>query len=264
MEFGLKGRVALVAAASKGLGYACALGLAREGANVAICARTQADIEAAAARIRTETGAECLPLVADVTRAEDLRRVVEETVAAYGALHILVPNSGGPPAGTFETLDEAKWQSALDSTLFGTTRLIQAALPHLKAVEGGAGRIVVITSTSARQPIPGLLLSNTIRAGITGLCKTLSQEFAPYHITVNTVAPGSYDTDRLKHLHERNAQAAGISFAEARKQAEQKIPLGRLGRPEELANVVVFLASDAASYVTGQTWLIDGGQTLGL
>ncbi len=262
MEFGLKGRVALVAAASKGLGYACALGLAREGAKVAICARTQADIEAAAERIWQETGAEILPLVADVTQAADLNRIVEETVAKFGGLHILIPNSGGPPAGTFETLDEAKWQSALDSTLFGTTRLIHAALPHLKA--SGFGRIVVITSTSVRQPIPGLLLSNTIRAGITGLCKTLSQEFAPYQITVNTVAPGSYDTDRLKHLHERNAQVAGISFAEARKQAEQKIPLGRLGHPEELANVVVFLASEAASYVTGQTWLADGGQTLGL
>ena len=262
MDFGLKGRVAFVAAASKGLGYACALGLAREGAKVAICARTQADIESAAMRIRAETGAEVLPLVADVTLAGDLDRVVEQTVSQFGALHILVPNSGGPPAGTFETLDEAKWQSALDSTLFGTTRLIQAALPHMKAA--GWGRIVVITSTSARQPIPGLLLSNTIRAGIHGLCKTLSQEFAPYGITVNTVAPGSYDTDRLKHLHERNAQVAGISFAEARKAAEQKIPLGRLGRPEELGNVVVFLASNAASYVTGQSWTVDGGQTLGL
>ena len=261
MDLGLKDRVALVAAASKGLGYACALGLAREGAKVAICARTQADIESAATAIRAETGAEVLPLVADVTQAADLARVVEETVARFGTLHIIVPNSGGPPAGTFETLDEANWQTALDSTLFGTTRLIQAALPHMKAA--GWGRIVVITSTSARQPIPGLLLSNTIRAGITGLCKTLSQEFASYGITVNTVAPGSYDTDRLTHLHERNAQAAGISFAEARRQAEQKIPLGRLGQPEELANVVVFLASNAAGYVTGQTWLVDGGQTLG-
>jgi len=261
MELGIEGRVALVAAASKGLGYACALGMAREGAKVAICARTQVDIETAAKAIGAETGAEVLPLVADVTQAADLVRAVEETVARFGALHILVPNSGGPPAGTFETLDETQWQSALDSTLFGTTRLIHSALPHMKAA--GWGRIVVITSTTARQPIPGLLLSNTLRAGITGLCKTLSQEFASYGITVNTVAPGSYDTDRLTHLHERNAQAAGISFAEARKQAEQKIPLGRLGHPEELANVVVFLASNAASYVTGQTWLVDGGQTLG-
>ena len=262
MDFGLTGKTALVAAASKGLGYACALGLAREGASVAICARTENDIKQAAERIAAETGANVLPLIADVTKADDLRRVVAETVEKFGSLHIAIPNSGGPPAGTFETLDEEKWRSAIDSTLFGTTRLIEAALPHLKAA--GWGRIVVITSTSVRQPIAGLLLSNTLRAGIVGLCKTLSQEFAPLGITVNNVAPGSYDTDRLKHLHQRSADAAGISFDEARKLAEQKIPLGRLGRPEELANAVVFLASEAASYVTGQTWTVDGGQTLGL
>ena len=262
MDLGLNAKVAIVCAASKGLGYACALGLAREGAKVAICSRSQADIMAAAESIRNETGAEVLALAADVTNPDDLARVVSETVSRFGSLHILIPNSGGPPAGTFETLDEEKWQQALDSTLFSTTRLIQHALPHLKAA--GWGRIVVITSTSARQPIAGLLLSNTVRAGIVGLCKTLSQEFAQYGITVNNVAPGSYDTDRLKHLFERRAQTAGTSIEEARSQAEKNIPLGRLGRPEELANAVVFLASEAASYVTGQTWVVDGGQTLGL
>ncbi|HZP83314.1 MAG TPA: SDR family oxidoreductase [Chthonomonadaceae bacterium] len=262
MEFGLQGKVALVAAASKGLGYASALGLAREGAKVAICSRTPEAIRQAADTIAKETGAEVLPIAADVMEAADIARMVEETVAKFGALHIVVPNSGGPPAGTFETLDEGKWQQALDSTLLSTARLIRAALPHLKTARWG--RIVVITSTSVRQPIPGLLLSNTLRAGVVGLCKTLSQEFAPYGITVNNVAPGSFDTDRLKSLHERTAQAAGISFAEIRRQAEQKIPLGRLGKPEELANAVVFLASEAASYVTGQTFLVDGGQTLGL
>lgn len=262
MNLGLNGKVALVAAASKGLGYATALGLAREGAKVALCARTEADIRRAGEQIAAETGADVLPLAADVTNPEELTRLVEVTVETFGGLHILVPNSGGPPAGTFETLDESKWQAALDSTLLSTARLIRAALPHLKTA--GWGRIIVITSTSVKQPIPGLLLSNSLRAGIVGLCKTLSQEFAPYGITVNNVAPGSFDTDRLKHLHERNAQAAGISFDEARRQAEQKIPLGRLGHPEELANAVVFLASEAASYITGQTLLVDGGQTLGL
>jgi 3-oxoacyl-[acyl-carrier protein] reductase len=262
MDFGLKGRVALVAAASKGLGYATALGLAREGARVAICSRTEADIVAAAERIARETGADVAPLVADVTRAEDAERMVNETVARFGSLHILVPNSGGPPAGTFESLTPEQWQAGLDSTLYAAVRMIRAGLPHMK--EAQWGRIVVITSTSVRQPISGLLLSNTFRAGILGLLKTLSQEFAPYGITVNNVAPGSYDTDRLKHLHQRNADQQGISFAEARKQAEQKVPLGRLGRPEELANAVVFLASQAGSYITGQTLLVDGGQTLGI
>ena len=262
MNFGLHDKVAIVCAASKGLGYASALGLAREGAKVTICSRSQEEITAAAERIKAETGADVLALAADVTNADDLARVVEETVARLGGLHILVPNSGGPPPGTFETLDETKWQSALDSTLFSTTRLIQYALPHMK--QAGWGRIVVITSTSAKQPIAGLLLSNTVRAGIMGLCKTLSQEFAPYSITVNNVAPGSFATARIDHLLDVRSKAAGISVDEARSQMEARIPLGRLGRPEELANAVVFLASEAASYVTGQTWVVDGGQTLGL
>lgn len=262
MDFGLKNKTALVAAASKGLGYATALGLAREGAKVAISARTESNIRQAAESIAGETGSEILPIVADVTVAADVKRMVAETAAKFGGVDILVPNSGGPPPGTFETLDADKWQQGLDSTLYVTTRLIEAALPYLKAAN--EGRIIVITSTSVKQPIPNLLLSNAFRAGIVGLLKTLSQEFAQYGITVNNVAPGSYDTDRLKHLYERNAQAAGISVAEAKKQMEQKIPLGRLGRPEELANAIVFLASDAASFITGQTLVVDGGQTLGL
>lgn len=262
MKLELKDKIALVTAASKGLGYATALGLSREGAKVAICARTATDIEDAAKRIRDETGGEVLALTADVTLSGDLLRIVTSTVQNFGGLQILVSNSGGPPPGTFETLDDAKWQVALDSTLLSTARLVQAALPHLKSA--GWGRILVITSTSAKQPIPNLLLSNTLRAGIVGLCKTLSQEFAQYKITVNNVAPGSFDTDRLKHLYQRNAEAAGITLEEAKRQMEMKIPLGRLGNPEELANAMVFLASEAASYITGQTIVVDGGQTLGL
>ena len=261
MKLELKDKVALVAAASKGLGCATALGLAREGAKVAICSRTEADIVAAAAKIRAATGSEVHPIVADVCKAGDITRVVAETVATFGRLDILVPNSGGPPAGTFETLDAAKWQTALDSTLLLTIRMIQEALPQLKA--SSAGRIVVITSTSARQPIPGLLTSNTLRAGILGLLKTLSVELAPYGITVNNVAPGSFATDRIEHLLQIRAKDGGITIDEARKMMESRIPLGRIGRPEELANMVVFLSSEAASYVTGQTMVVDGGQTLG-
>ncbi len=262
MDLGLKGKVALVCAASKGLGYASALCLAREGAKVALCSRTQEAIDAAAERIREETGAEVLPLVADVTKAEDLERIVQETVAHFGTVHILVPNSGGPPAGTFETLDDSKWELALDSTLRSTVHLVRAVLPSMKAQNWG--RIIVITSTSARQPIAGLLLSNTIRAGIIGLLKTLSQEFAGYGITVNNVAPGSFATDRITHLLNVRAKDAGITVEEAKSQMESRIPLKRLGHPEELGSMVAFLASENASYITGQTLLVDGGQTIGL
>jgi len=262
MELGLKERVAFVAAASKGLGYASALGLAKEGARVAICSRTESEIRAAAERIAAETGAETLALVADVTRPDEAERAIAQTAERFGGLHIVVPNSGGPPAGTFESLTPEQWKAGLDSTLYAAVRMIRASLPYMKQAHWG--RVIVITSTSARQPIPGLLLSNTFRAGILGLLKTLSQEFAQYGITCNNVAPGSYDTDRLTHLHQRIADMQGVSFGEARKQAEAKIPAGRLGRPEELANTVVFLASEAASYITGQTLLVDGGQTLGI
>lgn len=262
MEFGLKDRVSLVAAASKGLGFACALGLAREGAKVTLFARTEKSIQEAAHRIHEETGAEVLPLVADVTKPEDIAAAVSQTVARFGALHILVPNSGGPPPGTFASLGEAEWRAAIESTLLSTVRLIREALPHMQQARWG--RIVVITSTSVRQPIPGLLLSNTLRTGVVGLCKTLAQELAPYGITVNNVGPGSFDTDRIKLLLERRAQERGISVEEARRQMEAAIPMGRLGRPEELANMVVFLASESAAYVTGQTILVDGGQTVAL
>ncbi|MDE2127001.1 MAG: SDR family oxidoreductase [Armatimonadetes bacterium] len=262
MDLGLKGRAAFVAAASKGLGFAVARGLAAEGARVAICARTTDEVNAAAAQIARETGAETLALTADVTREEEITRAVELAADRFGGLQIMVPNSGGPPAGAFETLESAAWASAIESTLLSTVRLIRSALPHMQAA--GWGRIVVITSTSVRQPIPGLLLSNTIRPGIAGLCKTLSQELAEYGITVNNVAPGSFDTDRIKHLLERRSAAAGSTMDEARREMERRIPLGRLGRPEELANAVVFLASEAAAYVTGQTWFVDGGQTVGL
>lgn len=262
MDLGLKGKVALVCAASKGLGYASALCLAREGAKVAICSRTKEAIEAAAERIREETGAEVLPLVADVNSPADLDSAVQATIARFGTVHVLVPNSGGPPAGTFETLDDSKWELALDSTLRSTVHLIRAVLPGMKAQ--GWGRIIVITSTSAKQPIAGLLLSNTIRAGIIGLLKTLSQEFAGYGITVNNVAPGSFGTDRIAHLLNIRAKDAGISVEEAKSQMEARIPLKRLGDPEELGSMVAYLASEKAGYITGQTLLVDGGQTIGL
>jgi 3-oxoacyl-[acyl-carrier protein] reductase len=270
MRLGLEGKIAFVAAASAGLGYAAAAALVREGAKVAICSRSRERIEGAAAAIVADyeedggaaEGGEVLPLVADVSQEGDLYRAVDETLGRFGALHIVVPNGGGPPPGDFEALAGEDWRSGLESTLYGTTRLIQAALPHLKSA--GWGRIIAITSSAVRQPIAGLLLSNTFRAGVVGFLKTLSLELAGFGITVNNVAPGSFDTERMLLLYERTARKSGISVAEARRQAEARIPLGRLGRPEELASVITFLASEEASYITGQTILVDGGQTPGL
>eukprot|EP00850_Spirogloea_muscicola_P018576 SM000172S03049 [mRNA] locus=s172:15387:16932:+ [translate_table: standard] len=264
LELGLAGRVALVAAASRGLGFATALGLARAGAKVAILSRTEAGVQAAAAEIRRQAGvaaaADVLPLVADVTRRADVDAAVAAAVTHFGHLHIVVPNSGGPVPGAFEGLEEQDWLDAVDSTLFATTRLVYAALPHLKAK--GWGRVVVITSTSTKQPIEGLLLSNTMRAGLVGLLKTLSRELAQYGIAVNNVAPGKYETERLMSLVRRRAREKGVTEEVEMERVVAKIPLQRLGRPQELANAVVFLSSEAASYIMGHTLVVDGGATL--
>ncbi|CAI7795926.1 unnamed protein product, partial [Closterium sp. NIES-54] len=262
LTLGLQGRVALVAAASAGLGYHCALAFARAGARVAIFSRSPERIEAAAKKIRGEMeGAQVLPLVADVLKTDELQAVVDATVKAYGGLHVLVANSGGPPPGTFDSVTEAQWQEAFQGTLMSTMRLIQHAVPHMKTASWG--RVVVITSTSVKQPIPGLLLSNAMRPAVVGMLKTLSLDLASHGITVNNVAPGSFDTARIANLATKRAEAWGVTAEEARKRMEQQIPMGRLGRPEELANAVLFLASEAGSYVTGQTLVVDGGVTAG-
>lgn len=262
MDLGLKGRVAFVAAASKGLGRATALSLAREGAAVAICARGEDALRATADEIVRTTGARVLPVVADVAHREEIERAIAQTVERLGALHIVVANGGGPSPGTFEELDEGDWARAIDSTLMSTVRLFRVALPHLKSA--GWGRLLVITSTSAREPIAGLLLSNTLRPAIVGLCKTLAKELGKYRITVNNVGPGTFDTDRITALHQRTAKATGRAIEEVRREAEAQIPLGRVGEPEELARCIAFLCSEAASYVSGQTLLVDGGKSAAL
>ncbi|MBI2395787.1 MAG: SDR family oxidoreductase [Deltaproteobacteria bacterium] len=259
MDLGLKGRVAFVAGGSKGLGRATAHALAREGASVAICARGEVELHRAAEEIARDTGARVIPLVGDVGKPEDIERLIAKTVEHLGALHVVVSNSGGPPPGTFEELSEDAWREAIDVTLMSTVRLVRAALPHLR--HAAFGRVVVITSTSTREAIPGLLLSNVVRPALVGLCKTLARELAQYGITVNNVGPGMYDTERLAKLHGRQAQATSMELAEVRRRAEATIPVGRLGAPEELARVIAFLASEGASYVTGQTILADGGKT---
>jgi 3-oxoacyl-[acyl-carrier protein] reductase len=258
MDLGLNGRVALVAAASRGLGKAVATVLAEEGARVAIFSRHQEAIDAAAADVRRATGAEVLPLAADVNRSEDLERVVRATVDRFGRLDILVNNAGGPPPGTFATLSDEQWQQAVNLTLMSVIRLTRLALPHLRTQ--GGGRIINLTSSSTREPIANLMLSNAIRSAVAGWAKTLATELAPENILVNCVAPGRIATERLQELDGANAQRQGRPVEEVRRANEAAIPLGRYGRPEEFAAAVAFLAGDRASYITGTTLYVDGGK----
>ncbi len=256
MEFGLKGKRAIVMAASRGLGYASALGLAREGCKLIVCSRDQSRIEAAAAAITKETGAEVKALVADVSSASEAKRLVDAAVSAYGGLEIVVHNAGGPPAGETLQMTEEQWQKAFEQNLLSFTRIVGAAAPEMK--KAGYGRIITIASSSIKQPIPNLALSNALRAGVWGIAKTLSRELAPQGILVNVIAPGRIDTERIAELDQANAQKSGKSIDDVRKASVGSIPLGRLGRPEELANLVVFLASAAGSYITGQAITVDG------
>ena len=256
MELGLKGKRAIVMAASRGLGYASALGLAREGCKLIICSRDQARIEAAAAAIKKETNAEVKALVADVSSASEAKRLVDAAVAAYGGLEIVVHNAGGPPAGETLQMTDEQWQKAFEQNLLSFTRIVGAAAPEMK--KAGYGRVITIASSSIKQPIPNLALSNALRAGVWGIAKTLSRELAPQGILVNVIAPGRIDTERIAELDQANATKSGKSIEDVRKASVSSIPLGRLGRPEELANLVVFLASQAGSYITGQAITVDG------
>jgi 3-oxoacyl-[acyl-carrier protein] reductase len=262
MEMGLRGAVALVTAASQGLGKAIATELAREGAGVVICARRADVLEDAANEIRGLSGSKVVAVAADVSTAEGVEAAVRAAVESFGRLDILVNNAGGPPPGDFTKHDDAAWQRAFEQNLLSAVRLVRAAIPHLK--ESGRGRIINMTSTSVKEPIEGLILSNSIRAAVTGMAKTLASELAAYNITVNNIAPGRFATDRVYQLDQARAEAIGSTAAEVRKEWEGKIPLGRYGRPEELAYLAVFLASEKASYITGTTIQVDGGMVKGV
>ena len=257
MDLGLKGKAALVCGASSGLGKAVAMGLAREGARVAVCARTEEKLTRAAEQIRRETGAEVVAATADVSVPAEVKKLLQKTVSQFGKLDILVANAGGPPFGYFLDLPEESWQQALNLNLLSTLHLCREAVPHMKA--GGGGRIINITSFAAKQPQDGLILSNMARAGVLGLAKSLANELAPHNILVNTVCPGAIETERHFALAERRAAKEGVPVEEILETRAKEIPLGRAGKPEEFADLVVFLASERASYITGTAIQIDGG-----
>lgn len=256
MDLGLKGKRAIVLAASRGLGFASAMGLAREGCHLVVCSRDEARINDAADTIRRETGAHVRAIAADVSSAHEAQRLVELAVVEYGGLEIVVHNAGGPPAGETLALSEAQWQKAFEQNLLSFTRIVHAAVPEMKKAR--YGRLLTIASSSIKQPIPNLALSNALRAGVWGLAKTLSRELASQGILVNVIAPGRIQTERIDELDQANAEKSGKPIDDVRRASVASIPLGRLGQPEEFANVIVFLASARASYVSGQAITVDG------
>jgi len=257
VELGLAGKCALVTAASKGLGRACAEALAAEGARVFIASRTEETCRSAAEAI----GAAGYQ-VADLSRPEVPGRLVEAAVQTLGGLDILVSNAGGPPPGTFDSTPLEAWDTGYELTLMSTVRLCKLALPHLE--RSGRGRIVVITSTSVREPIPNILLSNAFRSAVVATLKTLAGEVAGKGITVNNIAPGRFLTDRVVQIDTAAAEKEGISREEVTARSARSIPSGRIGDPSELGQLCAYLCSEQAGYITGQTIAIDGGATKGV
>jgi 3-oxoacyl-[acyl-carrier protein] reductase len=261
MDLQLKDKRVLVTGASRGLGYAVALALGREGCRVAVNSRDEGKIQAAAARIGQESGSQVVGLAGDLLDPAVPARLVEEAVAALGGLDILVTNAGGPPAGAFDSFDEAAWQKAIDLSLLSHVRLIRAAMPHLK--QSTAASVLTVTSYSVKQPIANLVLSNSIRAATVGLTKSLALELGPSGIRFNSILPGWTETERVTELMSFRAKQNGTSVEEEIAKQSKDSPLGRMGKPEEFANAAVFLVSPAAGYITGVMLTVDGGMYKG-
>jgi 3-oxoacyl-[acyl-carrier protein] reductase len=257
MELGLRGRVALVGGSSRGLGYAAARELAAEGCRVVLCARDAGAVESACTRIAQETGADAVAAAADLSLADDVERVVALATERFHGIDVLVTNTGGPPPGPFESHTAATWQATIRQNLESVLNLTRLVVPGMK--QRGWGRIIHITSIAVKQPVDGLILSNSIRAAVTGFGRTLANELAPLGITVNHVMPGYTRTERLVQLAEHNARQHGIEVAQAYAEWEREIPMRRLGEPGEFAALVAFLASERASYITGTSIAVDGG-----
>ncbi|HEY4438950.1 MAG TPA: SDR family oxidoreductase [Candidatus Elarobacter sp.] len=257
MNLGLEGRVALVLAASKGLGRATAAALAAEGCDVAIGARDEATLELTAAAIRAESGRRVIAIPIDVTDAVQCERFVASALHALGRIDILVNNAGGPPFGSFDAFDDDAWRAAFELSQLSTVRMTRLVLPHLPA--DGGGRIINVVSLSVKTYLAGSILSTAERLGVVGMTKLLAEEVGPRGITVNCVAPGVILTDRVRTTRLRSLLDSGLSEEDALKKIAETIPMRRVGRPEELGAVVAFLASTHASYVTGVTIPVDGG-----
>ncbi|MFK9092235.1 SDR family oxidoreductase [Bacillus salipaludis] len=256
MELNLSGKSALVVASSQGLGFAIAERLVKEGANVMISGREEEKLKQKANVLETIGSGKVSYQKADITNLNDIKKLAAVTAETFGGIQLLVNNAGGPPSGSFEELTDEDWQSSFELNLLSYVRLIRETLPYLKQQ---GGKILNIASSSIKEPIPGLILSNTFRTGIIGLSKTLASELAPYNILINTIAPGRIATDRVMHLDQVNADKLGVEREKIELKAKAGIPLKRYGTPEEFANVATFLLSDANSYMTGSSFLVDGG-----
>jgi 3-oxoacyl-[acyl-carrier protein] reductase len=258
VNLGLEGKVALVCGASRGLGRAIAAELAAEGASVAVCSRDAERLAASAGEI----GPEVLAIPADLAVPGEGTRVVQAAEERFGRVDVLVANTGGPPAGTHDTLTLKDWDRATALLLRSTVELATAALPGMKA--RGWGRILAVTSVAVKQPVDNLMLSNSLRAAVTGYAKTLAREVAQDGITVNTILPGYTATERVTELNQANAEREGVPVEEVQARLEASIPMGRLAEPEEFAALAVFLASERAGYITGGSFAVDGGWLRGL
>ncbi|KFN01779.1 SDR family oxidoreductase [Bacillus clarus] len=261
MELGLFGKTALIVASSQGLGRAIATELVKEGTNVMLLSRNKDTLASLQKELQTLHKGNVMYTVCDVTNKENIKHSIQYTVETYGTIDILVNNTGGPKPGTFEQLTDADWYNSFELNLLSYVRIIREILPYMK--EKG-GKIINIASSSIKEPIPGLLLSNTFRTGITGLAKTLASELAPYNILINTLAPGRIATDRVAALDEAAAEIRGISAKDVQTHYESIIPLGRYGQPTEFATFATFLVSNANTYMTGQSFLVDGGMVKSL
>ena len=253
MDLKLTGKNAIIGASSQGLGKASAFELAKEGANVVICGRTEETLKAAHHDIDGAGTGKVISVVADLSKPDDQRAVLDRALEAFGTIDILVTNTGGPPAGKFEDHSPEAWDDAYRLLLASAVAMINGVLPGMKAQQWG--RIIAITSQAVKQPVSGLILSNSVRASVIGLCRTLANELGPYNITVNNVMPGYMNTARLKQLAAKNP-----AFFDDVKE----IPLQRVGEPEEFAAMMTFLASERASYITGTSITVDGGRSKGL